>query len=302
MRKILFLLLFPLFGFSQIPFYGYDPHVQVFIDSLNADTTGVKLTKTDRFAANYLVSALKSIGVYNDMVAIYPMMGATAFKCKWNLKDVRNLDAAYRLTPIGAGDSNIVYSQYGIDFQGYLSTNLLSIDTHIVPATIGYPFSMGLFTHHTQAITGFAAGASDGYVEFGAIKSYPVFDAEDQTFIDLSRIHTSTSTNLSYTSSDYRGFAQGSCDLNNFQFLKDDRIYLTQTSGTPNLATSSLFLGIRRIQEDSGSNDDIAMDVSSSKYRTCSFAYYADVAFTEDQLRQINHIVKFYLGLRGVII
>jgi hypothetical protein len=46
---------------------------------------------------NKLVVDLKSAGVWTKMKAIYPMVGGTASTHKWNLKDPRDLDAAFRL-------------------------------------------------------------------------------------------------------------------------------------------------------------------------------------------------------------
>jgi hypothetical protein len=44
-----------------------------------------------------LVSDLKAAGLWSKMKAIYPFVGGSAYKHKFNLKDARDLDAAYRL-------------------------------------------------------------------------------------------------------------------------------------------------------------------------------------------------------------
>ena len=49
-------------------------------------------------AVNTLVVDLKAAGVWTKMKALYPMVGGTATTHKWNLKDPRDLDAAFRLT------------------------------------------------------------------------------------------------------------------------------------------------------------------------------------------------------------
>lgn len=53
---------------------------------------------TQANAINTLVIDLKSNGLWTKMKAIYPFVGGTAFTHKFNLKDPRNLDAAFRLT------------------------------------------------------------------------------------------------------------------------------------------------------------------------------------------------------------
>jgi len=45
-----------------------------------------------------LVVGLKADGIWNKFNAIYPFVGGTASTHKWNLKDPRDLNAAYRLT------------------------------------------------------------------------------------------------------------------------------------------------------------------------------------------------------------
>lgn len=49
-------------------------------------------------AIDTLVGALKSASIWTKMKAIYPMVGGSASTHKWNLKDPRDLDAAYRLS------------------------------------------------------------------------------------------------------------------------------------------------------------------------------------------------------------
>jgi len=52
---------------------------------------------TQASAINTLVIRMKADGVWTKMKAIYPFVGGSATSHKWNLKDPRDLDAAYRL-------------------------------------------------------------------------------------------------------------------------------------------------------------------------------------------------------------
>lgn len=52
---------------------------------------------TQSAAINTLVAALKSASLWTKLKAIYPFVGASAASHKWNLKDPRDLDAAFRL-------------------------------------------------------------------------------------------------------------------------------------------------------------------------------------------------------------
>lgn len=52
-------------------------------------------------AIQSLVGALKSASLWTKLQAIWPFVGGTASAHKWNLKDPRDLDAAFRLTFAG---------------------------------------------------------------------------------------------------------------------------------------------------------------------------------------------------------
>ena len=52
---------------------------------------------TQKQAINTLVTDLKGYDIWTKMKAIYPFVGGTSSTHKWNLKDPRDLDAAFRL-------------------------------------------------------------------------------------------------------------------------------------------------------------------------------------------------------------
>jgi hypothetical protein len=68
-----------------------DADAQAFLNS--AEITDL----TQANAINTLVTDLKTQGLWTKMKAVYPFVGGTASTHKWNLKDPRDLDAAYRL-------------------------------------------------------------------------------------------------------------------------------------------------------------------------------------------------------------
>lgn len=74
---------------------AFDPDAVAFFNAtLITDSTQKK-------TINDLVLSLKANGLWTKMYAIYPMIGGTAFTHKFNLKDARDLDVAYRLSYIG---------------------------------------------------------------------------------------------------------------------------------------------------------------------------------------------------------
>jgi len=56
---------------------------------------------TQQSAVNQLVVDLKAASIWAKMKAVYPFVGGSATTHKWNLKDPRDLDAAYRLSFAG---------------------------------------------------------------------------------------------------------------------------------------------------------------------------------------------------------
>jgi hypothetical protein len=76
-------------AFASVP--AYDPDAQAFFTA--SGLTGA----TELNAVNQLVLDMKSYGIWSKMKAIYPFVGGTAALHKWNLKDPRDLDAAFRL-------------------------------------------------------------------------------------------------------------------------------------------------------------------------------------------------------------
>ena len=75
---------------------GNDPDAQAFI-------TASGISGTNATAVNTLVVDLKAANVWTKMKCIYPFVGNTASSQKYNLKDARDLDAAFRLAFIGGG-------------------------------------------------------------------------------------------------------------------------------------------------------------------------------------------------------
>jgi hypothetical protein len=82
-------------------FGGFDPDAQAFITAAGITNT------TQQNAINTLVVDLKGYGIWNKMKAIYPFVGGTASTHKYNLKDPRDSDSAFRLQFFGGVTHNV---------------------------------------------------------------------------------------------------------------------------------------------------------------------------------------------------
>jgi hypothetical protein len=143
--RILILLLFPLFSYSQLSIGILESSRFFVADSTapKAFITAANITDGTQISAIYsLAFGLQRVGLWNKMKAIYPMVGGVASSHKYNLKDPRDLDSAYRLTFTGGwthtsgGAKGDGTSAYAIS---YLNTSTLGIDNIHVSYSIRNP-------------------------------------------------------------------------------------------------------------------------------------------------------------------
>jgi hypothetical protein len=110
-------------GYRSVPGgVPVDPDAQAFI------TAAAITDPTQQAAINTLVVDLKGYSIWTKMKALYPFVGGTATSMKWNLKDPRDLDAAFRLTFHGGGSwDNNGYTPNGSN--GWANTYLIADNT-----------------------------------------------------------------------------------------------------------------------------------------------------------------------------
>lgn len=75
-------------------------------DAFNFVEAAVILDVTQQTAINNLVLGLKANNLWNKMQALYPFVGGTAFSHKFNLKDPRDADDAFRIQFFGSVTHN----------------------------------------------------------------------------------------------------------------------------------------------------------------------------------------------------
>ena len=109
-------------GATDIVGITTDADAQAFI------TAAAITDPTQQTAINNLVVGMKADGIWTKMKAIYPFVGGTASTHKWNLKDPRDLDAAFRLVFNGGW----THSSNGATPNG---TNGYA-DTKLVPSSV----------------------------------------------------------------------------------------------------------------------------------------------------------------------
>ena len=95
----------------------FDPHAVAFINAAGITSS------LQKNAINTLCLSLKSYGLWNKMIAVYPFIGGTASSHKFNLIEARDSDSAFRL----GFNGGIIHSVTGMQpngTNGYANTNI----------------------------------------------------------------------------------------------------------------------------------------------------------------------------------
>ena len=139
---------------------AYDSDAQKFYDASGISDT------TQKTAINNLVKELKDSSLWTRFIAIYPMVGGSASTTKWNLKDPRDLDTAYRLTFYGSP----VYASTGVLFPSVIDY----ADTHLPDSAIGgyNNAAISFFSRTQNTISGYDMGCTDGASPYNELSVY----------------------------------------------------------------------------------------------------------------------------------
>jgi hypothetical protein len=166
---------------------GVDPDAQAFI------TAAAITDPTQQSAIITLVTDLKGYSIWTKMKALYPFVGGTASTHKWNLKDPRDLDAAFRLVFSGGW----THSSTGATPNGtnaYADTKLDLINNTTLNST-----SFGVYSR---------TNSNGTEVEIGAEGNSPA--SGSNIFIRFSNVTYARVNSLqawiSYSDTDSRGF------------------------------------------------------------------------------------------------
>lgn len=219
---------------------AFDPDAQAFITAANITDS------IEQNAINQLVIDLKADNIWNKMIAIYPFVGGTAFSHKWNLKDPRDLDLAFRLVFSGGWthDSNGAIPN-GIN--GYAntyfrpaavfgSTDYSSMSfysrTNSITAAIQTDMAANQFPSPTSAFTLFA-----GYNSSTQVASFQS---------DFPNAYTYNFYGSQGANNNTLGLFTGTCDSVNNEVYKNQTLLAQNTFAKVSTRTSStipVFIG-----------------------------------------------------------
>jgi len=214
---------------------GVDADAQAFITA-----TGITDT-TQQSAINTLVLAFKSYGIWSKMKAIYPMVGGTATTHQYNLKDPRNLDAAFRLSFFGGWTHSSTGalpngSAYADTFLNAL-TSLTNNNYHLAhysrtQKTTGGEVDMGTGEFGTSkmiAIDQYYAGAGKAFVAGDYISSL-IINADTNTLGMIVGSRTSQTSAKLFMNAVQKG---STLTLSNPNIQPNGKFYLGANNTTP---------------------------------------------------------------------
>jgi len=164
-------------------------------DALAFITAASITDNTQKTAVNTLVTDLKTYNIWTKMKALYPFVGGSATSHKYNLKDPRDLDAAFRLVLNGGW----THSATGVTpngTTGYASLGSLNMNT-IDPLN----YSLGVYIT-TDA-------SNNNYYDFGATNNIDTGWYLMNTRTGSNNVnYQAGSTNLTVSNANSQGFYQ----------------------------------------------------------------------------------------------
>ena len=203
---------------------AFDPDAQAFFTA--SGLTGA----TNLNAVNQLVLDLKAASIWTKMKAIYPMVGGTATTHKWNLKDPRDLDAAYRLAFLGGW----VHSSTGALPNG---VNTIA-NTFIIPSA-----ALTLNSQHISYYSRTNVNLTQVEIGCNVAGAPPITLLEIRT---LSTTYTSiaSGTYTAYTDPDSLGFYTGSRTASNvIKLFKNNSNVATGATASTSNPTTNIIIG-----------------------------------------------------------
>jgi hypothetical protein len=188
---------------------GLDVDAQAFITA-----TGIT-NVTQQNAINTLVLNFKAYGLWAKMKAIYPIVGGTAFTHKFNLKDPRDLDVAYRLSFV-----SVTHSSTGV-----LGNGTGYVDTYLNPF-------LNLTLNNTHLSNYCRTNTSGNIVDMyasGSGSAYGLYQRFSNIY--YSDCYNTTTNRNSISNSDSSGFfATSRTSATSLKMYKNNSILLTSTT------------------------------------------------------------------------
>lgn len=246
---------------------------------------------TQQSAINTLVTDLKTYGIWTKMKALYPFVGGTAFSHKFNLKDPRDLDVAFRLQffngwthsstgskPNGVDGyantflipgNNYPISQYNAHISLYSRTNIEAPTTNWLSGSIGVDdgynsnayFILTINSKNTRAVQGRTFG--DQWASYaGPLDSSQglfMINKQSNTSLKLVKNTTLIASNNTLSTAQYRpnqnfyiGAVNGSQSYSGLNYDNKEYGFITIGDGLTDVQATNFYSAIQTFQTTLG--------------------------------------------------
>jgi hypothetical protein len=248
-----------------------DPDAQAFITAAGITNT------TQQNAIDNLVVGLKADSLWTTMQALYPFVGGTASSHKYNLKDPRDLDVAYRLAFFGGW----THDANGVTPNG---TNAYA-DTFY-----NSPNSFGVYLKtFTPTKTWLAGIAEYRYIDTD-------FDTLSQILLTGNQLNVVNNNNYYYMNVGSPYNQLYSVVRSPFKFYRNGVSATAQTPILPTLSINYVLGAIRNAQYDNGVFSFYYINGYGGS--NMAFAYYSSTNLDATQNTNLNNrVVAFQTAL-----
>jgi hypothetical protein len=255
-----------------MPKSSFDPDAQAFI------TAAAITDNTQQNAINTLVLALKSNSIWSKMKAIYPIVGGTASQHKFNLKDPRDLNAAFRL----AFSTGWTHSATGIKGNGTtaFADSFFNLSTQTTLTNI----SAGVYLRDNVITAGTSFGAINS-VTFDGLQISPKFTDNNTYFAANNFI----GNNFGNFVTDTRGlFVVSKTGATQTQLFRNGALIRTASPTTVNTAPNiNVVIGARRQ----------SAVIQNYESREMAFVYFGDTLNSTEIANLYTAIQAFQTSL-----
>ena len=262
-----------------------DTDAQAFINSAGLTDLG------QANAVNTLVVDLKAAGVWTKMKALYPFVGGTATTHKWNLKDPRDLNEAFRLVftggwthtstgalPNGSNgyantylvpSNNFPISQYDAHISLYSRTNIEAPTTNWLSGSIGVDddynsaayFILNVNSKTTRIVQGRTLG-NQWTTYSGPLddsRGFFIINKQNNTTLKLKKNDTLLSSNTTLSTAQYRpaqnfyiGAVNGSQSYSGLNYDNKEYGFISIGNGLTDTEASAFYTAVQKYQTSLG--------------------------------------------------